>query len=430
MDATDYLLPGSTIANRFRIRETLSSGATGVVYAADDTQRGQPIALKVYHPQLSANPAFEARLRGVMAAISENPHPNIATALGCGVAQGKLFCAMELVGGESVADKLEKHVEFASFEVESIIKQILHAIEPLHQRGFFNHDLKPKHIRILPGGAVKLVGLGASPPFSTNILRAFPNAVQGSGTPGYVAPELLNGEEPSAAADIYSVGLVAYEMLTNKPAYGVDNELARASAQLSRPPDAAEMDIQMLASWRVIEQMFDRNPLVRYNSVEMVIEDLDEASGATPEAGSTMAVPLTHLFMADLANLAPKPSPAPTPQQLFGDDAEDVEEIEELDASELETELEEPFPEPPMPAAPSPNAPLDLAPSGRELARLSITAAAAEAAPRRSLPQAPLVLRQPTPIQHKSKVRTILFILIVLLLCAGAFAAVWFFVLR
>jgi serine/threonine protein kinase len=276
-------LSGRTISH-FRIGEPLGSGGMGVVYAAEDTRLGRPVALKFLAPELVRDPAAKARLLMEARAASALDHANLCTILDVGESEdGLLFLAMPRYDGES----LQRRIARGPLPVEEaldIAVQAARGLAKAHEHGIIHRDVKPGNLFVTRDGVVKILDFGIAK-LSEETGHTRLGAILG--TPSYMAPEQTRGETVDARADVWSLGVVLYEMLAGRRPFAGGSGAAVVHAVLQgtpeplahlRPEVPAELD-------RIISRMLAKDPGERPADAAEALADLRSAPGL-PNAGS------------------------------------------------------------------------------------------------------------------------------------------------
>ena len=237
---------GQTISH-YRIIEKLGAGGMGVVYKAHDLRLERPVALKFLPDDLSHNPQALERFRREALATSALNHANICTVHDIGEQDGRPFLAMEFVDGET----LRQHIGGKPLAIEEILNlgiQIADALDAAHSQGIIHRDIKPGNIfvtkrgqaKVLDFGLAKLIARGAAVRDATEVSQASeePVSIVGiiSGTPSYMSPEQIRGDDLDVRADVFSLGLLLYEMATGKKAFAGSTGGVIIEAILSRTP--------------------------------------------------------------------------------------------------------------------------------------------------------------------------------------------------
>ncbi|MGZ3406591.1 MAG: serine/threonine-protein kinase, partial [Polyangia bacterium] len=226
---TTELAEGTVIDGKYRVRQRLAEGGMGQVFVAEHLLLQKAVALKVLHPQMSAQPDAVERFTVEARAASLIEHENVVRVSDFGrSADGLLYLVMELLKGHTLADELSRG-PLSPTRARFIAREVLRGLEAAHARGVVHRDLKPENVFITPrqgdDDAVKLLDFGIARmrqegADETNRLTK-DGAVMG--TPLYMAPEQLKGaRDVDARADVYAVGVILYEMLSGKPPYNGD----------------------------------------------------------------------------------------------------------------------------------------------------------------------------------------------------------------
>jgi beta-lactam-binding protein with PASTA domain/tRNA A-37 threonylcarbamoyl transferase component Bud32 len=230
-----------TLDGRYQITERIASGGMGEVYRAQDAVLAREVAIKVLHRSLASDQGFVDRFRREARAAATLNHPNIVTVFDWGAVDGVYYMVMEYVHGRSVREILNARGPLAPGQAAAILDQTLAALEHAHAKGIVHRDLKPENILITTDGVVKLTDLG--------LARAFADAKNTragavTGTVQYLAPEQIRGEPADPRSDLYSLGIVAYELLTDRLPFTGETPMAIAYKHLSDrvPPASATVE--------------------------------------------------------------------------------------------------------------------------------------------------------------------------------------------
>lgn len=274
------LTAGELVAGRFEIVEPLGAGGLAEVYAAKDKVAGGLVALKLLHRHLQADTALAERFRREMAVTRQLDHPGIVRAFEGYEHQGRPLFAMELLRGETLAERLRKSGKLAFEEARRIARAIASALEAAHRRGVVHRDLKPENVFLTEAGQVKLLDFGQAR--ATGLSKLTSKSAM-MGTPGYLAPELLSGHSGDARADLYALGAVYFEMLTGKAAYDSEDpfRVIKLQAAGAASPKAAEASVTP-ADDALVRRLLDPDPEKRFQSAGLVLDAL--AGKAVAEA--------------------------------------------------------------------------------------------------------------------------------------------------
>jgi serine/threonine protein kinase len=282
------LVEGSEIGP-YRILGPLDAGGMGEVYRALDTRLHREVAVKVLPAALSSDPERVARLQREARLLATLNHPHIATVHGLEMAGGVPAIVMELIEGDTVADRLSNG-PFALDVTLEIARQVAEALEAAHEKGIIHRDLKPANIKLTATGAVKVLdfGLATGAGPDRRDRRTAP-AVDGAasrdgavmGTPGYMSPEQARGERVDARGDIWAFGCVVYEMLTAHQALG-STAAGAPPGVLEREPDWERLPSNVpLGVRRMLRRCLERDPGRRLHHIaDARIEIEDAASDA------------------------------------------------------------------------------------------------------------------------------------------------------
>ncbi len=243
--AADNFL-GKTVAGRFELESVLGEGGMGKVYLAKDRETGQPAAVKVLLGKLSGNEEYVQRLKQEARTGGRLRHDGAVRILASGEAEsGEPFLAMEYCPGKSLKEIIEGEGHLAIGRAANIASQILSVVAAAHRQGIIHRDLKPENIKIAPdplrGDGVKVLDFGVAKfiggegvPEMENVVKTKTGIILG--TPKYMAPEQIRGEQVDGRADIYSVGAILYEMLSGDPPFQADDVFGYVTKHLKEAP--------------------------------------------------------------------------------------------------------------------------------------------------------------------------------------------------
>ncbi|HZU27485.1 MAG TPA: serine/threonine-protein kinase, partial [Bryobacteraceae bacterium] len=207
-------LPGAVLADRYRIVALLGRGGMGEVYRADDLTLGQQVALKFLPEAIASSESAVERFRNEIRVARQVSHPNVCRVYDVGQVDGHLFLSMEYVDGEDLSSLLRRIGRLPEDKALEIARRLCAGLAAAHEKGILHRDLKPSNVMLDGRGQVLLTDFG---------LAGLANEIEGAevrnGTPAYMAPEQLEGREVTVRSDIYSLGLVLYEVFTGKRPY-------------------------------------------------------------------------------------------------------------------------------------------------------------------------------------------------------------------
>ncbi len=283
-------LVGIILADRYRITSRIGAGGMGQVYKAEHILMKRQCAIKVLRANLSGDPEAAQRFQREAENASQLSHPNVAQIYDFGEHDGRVYLAMEFIPGESLAALLQREGAIHPDIAADIISQSAAALEAAHLRHVLHRDVKPDNIMLAknPDGTylVKLVDFGIARAMTSNEKRVTRTGLV-IGTPEFMSPEQIAGEELDARSDMYALALVAFQCLTGKDAFPATASKQNLILRLtSRPRTLAEVRDDM--PWPVaLQTVFDRalapDPAERYDSIGVFAEELAGAiSSMTP----------------------------------------------------------------------------------------------------------------------------------------------------
>jgi len=288
----------------YEIEKSLGAGGMGEVYLARDTRLGRTVAIKILPEHLCGTREAKERFDREARAISSVSHPNICNLYDVGAQDGTSYLVMEYLQGETVADRLS-HGPLAPEPLVRMALEIAEGLDKAHRGGLVHRDLKPanlfitqdEHVKILDFGLAK--GLEAGIDGATTEGANFTSPGLTVGTIAYMSPEQARGEAVDARSDLFSLGMVLYEMATARKAFGGSSPAVILEAILNRDPEPlTEVNPRMPRTLEVIlEKLLDKDPDLRYQTAAELRTDLkrlsrDLGSGrrAATEPGASGAV--------------------------------------------------------------------------------------------------------------------------------------------
>ena len=300
--------PARARLGRYRILHRLGQGGMGVVFAAEDESLGRRVAVKtITEPDESARKRFRREAR---AAAGVN-HPNVCQVYEIGEDGGQLFIAMELLEGESLADRLARG-PLPTAEAIALGRGILAALQALHASGIVHRDLKPSNVFLTPHG-VKLLDFGLARPLPKELTQSIEAGTELTrpglliGTPRYMAPEQVLGHDVDARTDLFSAAAILYEAVSGRPAFLGATVVEVLSATLHEQPPALTGDAAAVALDRLLRRALAKRPADRPPSAAQMAAEVEQiAAGETP-AAICVARPLTRLVVLPFRLLRPDP---------------------------------------------------------------------------------------------------------------------------
>ncbi len=255
--------PGSVVADRYRIVSLLGRGGMGEVYVADDLKLGQKVALKFLPAQYGKKQSWREQFYAEVRMARQVSHPNVCRVYDVGESEGRLFISMEFVDGEDLASLLRRIGRVPEDKAAEIAQQLCVGLAAAHRSGVLHRDLKPANVMIDGKGRARITDFGVAISASEADDETSP-----AGTPGYLAPEILDGGAPSVQSDLYALGLVLYELFTGKKALNAINlaDLRREQTETTPIPPSSVIKNVDPAIERAILGCLDHDPSQRPRS--------------------------------------------------------------------------------------------------------------------------------------------------------------------
>jgi serine/threonine-protein kinase len=276
-----------SVLGHYRILEKLGAGGMGEVYLAEDSKLGRKIALKVLPPELAASPERLSRFEGEAKAVAALNHPNIVTVYSVEEADGVPFITMELVQGKTLKVAIRRTTLREFF---GIAIPLADALSAAHQEGIVHRDLKPDNVMVTDEGRVKILDFGlakvrAKPGIGSDSFAASHLPTKSVTTPGvivgtvaYMSPEQAEGKGVDARSDIFSLGIILYELLAGRHPFSGDSAASVLSGILKdTPPLLSELDPRVPHELtRIVRRCLEKGLTSRYQSALDLKNDLEE----------------------------------------------------------------------------------------------------------------------------------------------------------
>ena len=280
--------PGRVLGHRYEILQMLGEGGMGTVYKARDREVDRLIALKVIRPELAQNADALHRFKQELILARQVTHRNVIRIFDLGEADGLKFITMEYIEGRDLKSIIREKGKFTPKEAEQIVVQVCKALEVSHAEGVIHRDLKPQNIMLDEQGKVSVMDFGIARSMEAGGGMTQTGALVG--TPEYMSPEQAKGQHLDARSDLFSLGIIFYELLTGYSPYKADTAMAtlwKRTHEAARPPIELEPGIPQAVSDMVVKCLeIDRDR--RYQSVAEFAKDLEawdagsSISAATP----------------------------------------------------------------------------------------------------------------------------------------------------
>jgi hypothetical protein len=278
---------------RYELLRPLGQGGMAKVYLARDGLLGRDVALKVMREEYAEDGEFVERFEREARAAASLSHPNVVQIHDRGCSEdGRYYIVMEYVPGGTLKERVRAEGPVRSEEAAGLAAQIAGALGAAHGRGVVHRDVKSQNVLLAEGGRAKVADFGIARAASAASISRSSLIL---GTPNYMSPEQAEGKPVGPASDLYSLGVVLYEMLTGRMPFEAETPVAVSMKHVNEPaPSPREVNPDVPEAIEAITlRLLAKDPNERYASAEELIEDLRRASAGAPVVGAVMAAPLT-----------------------------------------------------------------------------------------------------------------------------------------
>jgi len=266
---------GTSLNERFRLEEKIGTGGTSTVYRAFDPTLERWVAIKLMHRDISEDPDQLERFRREARAVARLSHPHVVTVIDFGEDDGTPYIVLEYVEGETLKERIKRMGRLPVAEAVAYAIEIGRALSCAHAERLVHRDVKPQNVLIDMDGRAKVTDFGIARSLEAHGLTATGRVL---GTTDYVSPEQALGKEVTEQSDVYSLGIVLFEMLTGEVAFRADSQVAVAMKHVREPiPDVQRRRPEVSASLAaVLEHATAKDTANRYPTADDVVHDLEE----------------------------------------------------------------------------------------------------------------------------------------------------------
>jgi eukaryotic-like serine/threonine-protein kinase len=303
---------GALLNNRYQLLERIGTGGMADVFRARDLMLERSVAIKILHETYSDDPAFQNRFKQEARAAANLSHPNIVTVHDFGFDHGQLFIVMEHIPGKDLKTILRQRGRYSVEEAIPLMVQACAGIGYAHRAGLVHCDIKPHNMIVTPDGRLKVTDFGIARALSTIQPDERADVVWGS--PQYFSPEQAVGEAPSPASDVYSLGIVLYEVLTGALPFTAPSseELARMHLEENPIPPSEYIPDIPTALEEIVMKVLSKEPAARYRTADQLGRVLLRfgTQRDIPSSPSLSLTPETAAYQKATDAVPSKPRPA------------------------------------------------------------------------------------------------------------------------
>jgi serine/threonine protein kinase/tetratricopeptide (TPR) repeat protein len=293
ISAFQSLQPGVLFGGRYEILSVLGQGGMGAVYKARDRELDRLIALKVIRPELATDPAILLRFKQELILSRNITHKNVVRIYDLGEADGIRFISMEYVDGEDLRTLLRRQGKFPPKEAIAVVEQVCRALDSAHSEGVIHRDLKPQNIMRDKHGRIVVMDFGLARSLGDTGMTQTGAIV---GTLEYMSPEQALGSTLDQRSDIFSVGLIFYELLTGKAPYEADTAIASLMKRTREEArSASDVDASIPRSLSaIVSRCLEREPANRYHSSVELLQQLTTWEANPNISAETLSKMISH----------------------------------------------------------------------------------------------------------------------------------------
>jgi serine/threonine protein kinase len=275
---TTFMNVVSALEGRYQVLKELGRGGMGIVFQAYDKHLQEQVAIKILSPLLSNDPDALERLKREVSAARRITHPNVIRIHDIAEANGLQYVSMEYFGGTTLKDHIKQSGGLSIMEAFNIASQICDGLQAAHSQGVIHRDLKSQNVIVNSANQVKIIDFGLA---HTQQMQGLTATGLIMGTPEYMSPEQVAGKKVDERADIYSLGIILYELFTGKVPFTGPSAISVGFQQIKDAPPAPSTLNPQISSpvEKVILKALEKEPVQRYRDVTELKHDLETAIG-------------------------------------------------------------------------------------------------------------------------------------------------------
>ena len=286
-------MTGEVVADRYELQQLVGSGGMSSVYRALDRLLERNVALKILHPHYGDDAEYVERFRREARAVAQLSHPNIVTVIDRGEADGRQFIVFEYIDGESLKQLVDRTGPLPARRAIELGLQVADALAFAHQAGLVHRDVKPQNVLVTEDGEAKVTDFGIAR--SLDVEHGVTQTGTVLGTSNYLSPEQARGQTITPATDVYSLGVVLYELLTGEVPFPGDNFVAVAMKHINEPPPSLlerrpDVPVRLV---HAVDRALAKDPAGRFPTMEAFAAELRAclAEVGDPFVGRTFITP-------------------------------------------------------------------------------------------------------------------------------------------
>jgi eukaryotic-like serine/threonine-protein kinase len=265
---------GEVLADRYELEELVANGGMSRIYRARDSALERDVALKVLRPQFGDDEEYVARFRREARMVAQLSHPNIVTVIDRGEADGNQFIVFEYVEGETLKDLIDRAGPLPTRRAVQLALQIADGLAYAHENGLVHRDVKPQNVLLTQAGVAKVTDFGIAR--SLDVEHGVTQTGTVLGTSNYLSPEQASGQQVTPATDVYSLGVVLYELLAGEVPFHGNNLVAVAMRHVHDPPPSLlearpDLPLRLVAA---VEKALEKDPADRFASMDAFAAEL------------------------------------------------------------------------------------------------------------------------------------------------------------